>query len=224
MDWKDQQVSASYQGAFSFITNSAGKARVRGIEIESTIMPADGLTLRASGSYTTSKLLDDVALPSGITICDSTKPPPYTGCAIFRGTGVKGDELPYTSNWTFQGQADYKMPVSDTMSALFHADVNYRSNWWTTYAHSGPGVRPEIDHLDGYATVNVRVGVDRDDGRWGAYVFINNLFNKLAVLAKTSSATSSTIAKTVINGQTYDSLYVNTIEPRVMGVGFRTNF
>lgn len=223
MDWKAQQVSASYQGAFSFITNSAGKARIRGVELESTIMPVDGLTLRASGSYTTSKLLDDIVLPSGINICTNTAPP-YVGCTIFRGAGKKGDALPYNSKWTLQGQADYRMPVGGDLTALFHADVNYRSAWWTVYNPKAANVVRDVDHLSGYATVNLRVGLDRDDDRWGVYLFVNNVFNKLAALAKTSSATSSTIAKYQYNGQTYNSLFVTTIEPRVMGVGFRTNF
>jgi len=223
MDWKDQQVSASYQGAFGFLTNSASKARIRGLEVESTIIPLDGLTLHASGSYTTAKLLNDIALPSGLNVCTNTAPP-YVGCVVFRGTGKKGDTLPYTSKWTFQGQADYRHSVSSDMSAFYHADVNYRSGWWTIYDPNAASAVPEVDQYKGYATVNVRVGVEKDDSRWGAYLFINNLFNKLAVISKSSSRTSSTIAKTVVDGQTYDTLNVTTIEPRVMGVGFRTKF
>lgn len=223
MDWEGQQVSASYQGAFGFITNSAGKARLRGIEVESTILPFQGLSLRASGSYTTSKLLDDIALPSGINICTNTAPP-YVGCTVFRGAGKKGDTLPYTSHWTFQGQADYKTPIGPDLTALFHADVNYRSGWWTVYNPKAPTVVPAVDKLNGFATVNLRIGVDQDDTGWGLYVFANNVFNNLAVLSKSSSATSSTIAKLNYAGKTYDSLLVNTIEPRVIGVGFRTVF
>ncbi|MDE8651182.1 TonB-dependent receptor [Novosphingobium album (ex Liu et al. 2023)] len=223
MDWTGMQVSASYQGAFGFLTNSAAKARIRGIELESTVMPLDGLTLRASGSYTTAKLQDDINLPSSLNVCQNTSPP-YVGCVVFRGLGKKGNTLPYTSKWTLQGQADYTRPVGGDLAAMGHADVSYRSGFWTIYDPSAAGVIPDNDHLAGYATVNLRIGLEKEDGRWGVYAFVNNVFNKLAILSKSSSATSSTIAKTIVNGQSYDTQNISTIEPRVMGLSFRSKF
>lgn len=223
MDWTGMQVSASYQGAFGFLTNSPGTARIRGVELDTTIIPLSGLTLHASGSYTSSELLDDITLPSGINICTNTSPP-YVGCTIFRGTGKAGDTLPYTSKWTLQAQADYVQSIGDDLTILYHADTNYRSSWWTVYDPTAANVIPDVDHLDGYATVNLRLGLEKEGGQWGIYAFVNNLFDKTAYTSKTSSATSSTIAKTVVNGTTYNTMLVTSIEPRVIGFSFRSKF
>ncbi|MBU3078243.1 TonB-dependent receptor [Sphingomonas quercus] len=223
MDWSSMMVSASYQGAFGFITNSPGGARIRGVEVESTIMPLQGLTLRASGSYTSAKLQDDIKLPDGINICTNTSPP-YVNCTVFRGLGVAGNTLPNTPKWTLQGSADYIQPLGDDFQILYHADANYRSGYWSIYDPNAANVIPENDHLAGYAQVNARIGFEKQDGQWGVYAFVNNMFNKLAILGKSSSATSSTIAQTVINGQSYATQNITTVMPRTIGLSFRTKF
>jgi outer membrane receptor protein involved in Fe transport len=220
MDWSNLQISASYQGAFGFITNTPSKVQIRGVEWDSSIFPLDGLTLRASGSYTSAKLKDDVSLPSGINIC--TGSPPYVGCAVLTGIGKDGNTVPYSSKWTLQGTAEYTMPIGNDFELFYHGDVSYRSASWTVFDHTAANVTPAGMRLPGFATVGVRLGLQKGD--WGIYVFANNLFNAVGATQKSTSATSSTLSPITVGGTTYPSVYVSSIAPRTVGISARTRF
>lgn len=224
MDWKDMQISASYQGAFGFITNSSGKARVRGFEMDSTIRPMRGLSFNLSGSYTDARLLGDQSLPNGISLC--TGSPPYINCAVLSGIGRKGNSVPYSPKWTFQAAADYRQPLSDGLSLIYHGDVSYRSSAWTVYNRTITAtVTRETNMLPAFHTVGLRFGLEKDEGdRWGVYLFANNLFDKTGYIAKSSTRSSSTIAPYVYNGVSYPSTMVTTIPPRVIGLSFTAKF
>ncbi|AYJ85835.1 TonB-dependent receptor [Sphingomonas paeninsulae] len=221
MDWSNVQMSASYQSAFSFITNTPSKIRIRGIEADSTLYPMEGLTLRASGSYTSAKLQDDVSLPAGINLC--TGSPPYVDCAVLTGIGRKGNTVPYSPKWTLQGSADYTQPIGNDLSIFYHGDISYRSASWTVFDHTAANVTPGGMRLPGFATVGLRVGLEKGEN-WGIYAFANNLFDVIGAVSKSTSATSSTLSPFVSGGVTYPSVYVTSSPPRVIGLSARTRF
>ena len=221
MDWENVQISASFQGAFGFITNTPSKIRIRGIEVDSALYPVEGLSLRASGSYTSARLQDDVSLPSGITLC--TGSPPYVGCAVLSGIGRRGDYVPNSPKWTVQGSADYTQPVGGDLEILYHADVSYRSEAWTVFNRTAANVTREGFRLPGFALVGLRLGLQKGDA-WGIYAFANNLFDVIGAVNKTTSATSSSLAPVVLNGVTYPSVYLTSSAPRVIGLSARTRF
>ncbi|PZO90233.1 MAG: hypothetical protein DI623_07465 [Sphingomonas sanxanigenens] len=220
MDWSNLQISASYQGAFGFITNTPSKVRIRGVEWDTSLFPVDGLTLRYSGSYTSAKLQDNVSLPSGINLCSGS--PPYVGCAVLTGIGKKGNTVPYSSKWTMQGSAEYVMPIGNDFEIMYHADVSYRSASWTVYDHGAANVTAAGMRLPGFATTGLRVGLQKGD--WGIYAFVNNLFDVTGITQKSTSATSSTLLPFKYNGTNYPSVYVTSIAPRVFGLSARTKF
>lgn len=221
MDWSNVQISASYQGAFGFITNTPSGTRIRGAEMDAAYYPIDGLALRASGSYTSAKLQDNISLPSGINLC--TGAPPYLGCAVLAGIGRKGNTVPYSPEWTAQGSADYTQPIGNDMEIFYHGNISYRSSSWTVYDRTAPNITAAGMELPGFATVGLRFGVQKGD-RWGLYVFANNVFDVIGAVNKTTSATSSVLAPVVSNGVTYPSVYVTSSPPRVIGLSLRTRF
>jgi iron complex outermembrane receptor protein len=222
MDWSNMQISASYQGAFGFITNTPGKSRIRGVEVDATIFPIERLTLHASGSYTSAKLLNNQVLPSGISLC--TGSPPYLDCAVLSGIGKAGNTLPYSPKITLQGSIDYNQPVGNDLQILLHSDIGYRSASWTVYDRNAANVSADGNRLPGFATVGFRAGLEMQDGRWGVYAFVNNAFNTLGLTSKASGATSSTLAPITVGGVTYPSVYATSITPRTIGVSFRSKF
>ncbi|ARS27788.1 TonB-dependent receptor [Sphingomonas sp. KC8] len=200
VDWKDIQSAAqtttaqSNGSTFSFITN-AGNVRIRGIELESTLRPIDGLTLQASGSYIEAKLTEDQRPVGGVTIT---------------GAGLKGDLVPNTPKVTFQGSAQYNFPVSDGIDMMMRADTSYIGSSWNLYRRTNAFQQK----LPGYATVGLRTGFEASDGDWGVYLFANNLFNKVGLSTKGNGALfgGSTFVRTV------------SIAPRVIGLDFRKKF
>lgn len=200
VDWKDIQSSAqtataqSNGSTFSFITN-AGNVRIRGIEVETTARPIEGLVLQASGSYIEAKLTEDQRPVNNITI---------------NGAGLKGDYVPNTPKVTFQASSQYTFPVSDGISMMARADTNYVSSSWNLYRRTNAFQQK----LPGYATVGLRTGFEKDDGDWGVYLFVNNLFDKVGLSTKGNGA--------LFGGG--NAVRTVSIAPRTIGMDFRKKF
>jgi iron complex outermembrane receptor protein len=63
IDWNNMQISAtSANGAFSYLTN-AGKARIKGVELEAVARPMPGLTLNATAAFVDAKLTETRPTP-----------------------------------------------------------------------------------------------------------------------------------------------------------------
>ena len=234
MDWKNMQISASYNNAFGFITNSSSPARIQGVEFDTSVTPINRLTLHVSGSYIDAKLLGDQALPSGITPCPVPFVAGTTGCATI-SAGKRGDTIPYSPKWTLQASADYSMPIQHDLRLMAHGDVVYRDSSLTTYNlplyaasyPNGPAGTPggaDLYTLPAFATVGVRVGVEKQEGQWGFYVFANNLFDTVGLTSLTNGQSSATTLGYSYNGAVIRPNYVSSIVPRLVGIEFRARF
>lgn len=234
MDWNNMQISASYNNAFGFITNSSSPARIQGIEFDTALFPIDRMALKLSGSYIDAKLLGDQALPSGITPCPVPFIPGTTGCATV-SAGKAGDPIPYSPKWTLQASADYAMSVGSDLDLIYHANLSYRSSSITTYNlpryatayPNGPAGTPggeALYTLPGYATVGLRFGLEKDEGRWGVYVFANNLFNTIGLNGLTNGQASAVQLGWLYQGKVIRPNYAITTAPRVVGLQFKARF
>jgi iron complex outermembrane receptor protein len=103
IDWSNMQISAtSANGAFSYLTN-AGKARIKGFEIEAIARPMRGLTLNATAAFVDAKLTEDQA-NSTILITGST--------------GLRGDEFPNVADFSGSAAAEYTWPITGDLNGL----------------------------------------------------------------------------------------------------------
>ena len=195
IDWSNLQVSATANnGAFGFITN-AGNVKVRGVELESTMLPIDRLTLTLSGSFTKAVLEGNETAPAGIVIT---------------GAGVSGDYVPMSPQVTAQGSADYVIPVSDNLQILTHADASYMGTSWTQFAR----VNAYQHELPAYTLTGLRVGLENADNRWGVYLFVNNLLNVTGFVGKSGGASTGGV----------NDVQAVTVLPRTIGVSFTAKF
>lgn len=195
IDWSNLQVSATANnGAFGFITN-AGNVKVRGVELESTMLPIDRLTLQLSGSFTKAVLEGNETAPAGIVIT---------------GAGVNGDYVPMSPQLTAQGSADYVIPISDNLQILTHADASYMGTSWTQFAR----VNAYQHELPAYTLTGVRFGLENADNRWGVYFFVNNLLNVTGYVGKSGGASTGGV----------NDVQVVTTLPRTIGVSFQAKF
>jgi iron complex outermembrane receptor protein len=234
MDWKNMQISASFNNAFGFITNSSSPARIQGVEFDTAYYPVSQLALHVSGSYIDAKLQGDQSLPAGITQCPIPFVAGTTGCATI-SAGKKGDPIPNSPKWTLQTAADYNMPVGDGLEVIYHADLSYRSKSLTTYNlplyaaayPNGPAGTPggkALYTLPGFATVGARIGLEKDHGRWAVYLFANNLFNTIGLTGLTNGQASATSLGWRYNGAVIRANYAVTTAPRVLGVEVKAKF
>ncbi|WP_232476248.1 TonB-dependent receptor [Flavisphingomonas formosensis] len=190
IDWSRMQVTLrTPNGAFSYIGN-AGKARVRGVEAETSIRPASGLTLLGNISYIDAKLTENQN--TGVTAT----------------SGLKGDRIPYVPRLMGGASAQYSWPLNAKLSGFARADFNYVGSSWSDFRPNYVYAR----HVDDYALVNARLGVEQPDNKWGVYLFVTNLFDATAITRQTSSAIA--VGRTLVTSAT----------PRTIGVNVRTSF
>lgn len=185
-EWSSMQTSAqTANGLYSFITN-AGKARIRGTEMELNAVPYRGLTLSAGVGYVDAKLTQNQAT---------------SALLVTAATGLAGDRIPNTPEWTASTSAEYKWPLAGDLNGLVRADFAYTGDEQATFAK----IDPNYTTYGGFGTVNLRAGVQAD--RWEASFFCQNASNRIGSTA-------------VSDGNGFKNLSYG-IPPRTMGLTFR---
>ena len=136
-----------------------------------------------------------------------TENQPGAGTTI-PNAGLKGDRIPYVPK--FQGglAVQYVWPLADGLSGFARADVSHVGSSYNELRTSYVYARK----IDAYQLVNGRVGIESDDGGWGAYLFVTNLLNEEAILSKSVGATSA------------GRMSVFSAPPRTIGVNLRKAF
>lgn len=190
INWSNMQVTGQTpNGAFAFITN-AGAARVKGIEADLTFEPVQNLQITADTGISHAALTEDQVNSNVL------------------GPGVKGDEIPYVPRFTAGLSVQYTMPLTASLSGMARVDESYVGE-----SHSEFNDSDGFDvELPAYSMTNVRIGVESPQKDWGAYLYANNLFSKVAITFAQSSAISL--------GQDQ----VTSARPRTIGLNFRKSF
>jgi len=166
IDWSNMQISAtSANGAFSYLTN-AGKAKIKGFEIEATARPMSGLTISGTAAVVDAKLTEDQA-NSTILITGST--------------GLRGDRFPNVAKFSGSAAVEYTWPLNGDLNGLVRADYAY-------VGESASQFRPTYVYYEkqgDYGYANLRAGVEGPD--WGAYLFVNNVTDEVGLMSVTSA-------------------------------------
>jgi len=190
INWSNMQVTGKTpNGAFSFITN-AGAAQVKGLEAEVTAEPIDNLQISANGSLSRATLTQNQVNANVL------------------GPGVSGNYIPYVPKFTGGLSAQYTWPFNESFGGLARIDENYVGSSFSEFNNSNHFDRK----LPAYAITNLRLGVQGPNAAWGIYFYVDNLFNRDAVLYANSN--SFTLGQT---------LFISA-PPRVFGLNFRKNF
>lgn len=157
LDYKDLQVSIVQQVDPNLppigVTGNAGKATVKGVELEWVIVPVEGLTLYGNYTYTDSKIKD---LISGNANLDGNKLAKAPKHKLFAG-------------------ASYSLALDDTTTATARVDYTYSSNFFSTINNSPIELIPTQHSLD------AGLRLDLAEGRWGVEVWGKNLTDELNV-------------------------------------------
>lgn len=147
--WDDIQVDLSLQCGFTLQSN-AGKADIRGVEVDLQAVPFDGLTFSASAGYT------DATVDTDIPALDARK----------------GDRLPGSYKLNGAASLEYSRPLIEGRYRGFsRLDYTYTGSYVTTFsASSFSTLRPAL------GLANLSVGVQSDTG-WEASIYVRNLAN-----------------------------------------------
>jgi len=184
-DYRDKQIRSKLLDPIFGILDAlqnVPKSRIVGLETDVTVRPVDGLTLTASGTYLDSEITQ------------------YSGINV-RGVvnNFNGDALPFTPKWSYGINADYRMTMANGGTPFVGVSVTGRSASDAVPGgaripfSTGPNARilagaAPIYQLNGYATVDARLGYEAEDGAWRIMFWGKNVFNKYYV---TNTITSS---------------------------------
>jgi outer membrane receptor protein involved in Fe transport len=204
-DYGNKQLLGRYLdvlfGPLPQLTN-VPKARIKGMELEFNAVPIEGLQLSAGVTYLDAKVREFVGVNAGGALSD------------FAGTAI-----PFTSKWQYIASIDYAVPTGGSFRPFVGATVSGRSSM-TAIVGSATGARmlagfrssvplANLYDLPSYTTLDLRAGVEAEDGNWRFTVWGRNVTNEY-------SATNAIIANDAV--VRYPGL------PATYGVTFSTKF
>ena len=154
---------------------SIPKSRVRGAELNVTVLPAKGLRISAGGTYVDSKVLTDPINPTG----------PFGDIGSF-----VGQAFPFTSKWQGVADAEYRFPVSPRVHGYVGSSVTAKTATYGTLLSGlvSASAKEQLLRTPGYALVDLRAGVESDDGAWRVEVWGRNVFNKYYYINKSRTS------------------------------------
>ncbi|RZA13372.1 MAG: TonB-dependent receptor, partial [Proteobacteria bacterium] len=158
---------------------NAGKVRVRGVEFDASVRPAQGLSLYLNGAYTDAKYARFVNAPcppelsGGNPALNGATPAPAGTPGLSPLTcDISGSVLPGISKWAFSYGAQYAVPVSSAAEIYAAYDGSYRSKFSSNPSYSA------YTNIDGYALSNFRLGVRNAEAKLNIFAWVRNAFGK----------------------------------------------
>lgn len=148
------------------VISNAGKARVKGIEIETALAPVRGLTLFANYTYMDAKITGDL-------ISTELQYDPSCFCSVPVPTNLKGNVLRRSPENSFSIGGDVTVPVSSRLNAFVRADYNWTDDFFFDNENSPRTLQKSVGVLNG------SIGIATEDDKWELRVWAKNLTNEL---------------------------------------------
>ncbi|MCP5432730.1 MAG: TonB-dependent receptor [Alphaproteobacteria bacterium] len=147
-----------------FIVGNAGEREVKGVELEFSAVPTDEIELFGALAYMKAEFTDrpDGQCPPGfIRTPDGSKP---NSCNFTGSTPEKSPE------WQVSLGGQWTKPLPNTsLSYFLRADASYTSEHYQTVELDPRSIQ------DGYTLVNLRTGIQAQDGKWNITAWVKNL-------------------------------------------------
>jgi len=173
-DYQAQTVDFSVTPA-AFRTINAGDLKTRGVEVDITAAPIDGLVLNAAATW-----LDAEYGKFGYIDCYPGQPVTPGQCEVVvpgippfvppvMGYDPSGERLSGTSEWKVALSGKYQRQITEAFDGFVQADYSWRSE----VNASASGDPATV--IDAYGILSGAIGVETTDGRWRFSVWGKNL-------------------------------------------------
>ncbi len=167
-NWSDIQLSFLGANGLTEVRN-AGDARIRGIEADLLLRPADGLTWSTGVSF------NDARLRQAFCYIEA---PDCIGGGFDLG-GDKGTRLPLTARWKANSRLRYEWNPTSNLRAHVQGVVTYEG---ARTRDIRSAIQDIYGKMPAYALVDLSAGVDR--GPWSVNLFAKNLFDARGQVSK----------------------------------------
>jgi len=156
---------------------NAGDAEMKGVEVETTLEPVEGLLIDGSASYLHFKYTELNPAAGGPT---SPTGPQF------------GDTRPYTPTWKWSIGAQYRFELGDAGSLTPRIDASYQSDMYVDAANDPLG------RIDAYTLANARLTWRNADEDLEVSAEVTNIFDKYYFVTHSSG---SSLDSDFITGQ-----------------------
>jgi iron complex outermembrane recepter protein len=205
--WNNMQTSLRTPNNCCSYVGNAGNAQIQGTEWQLTYIPIKNLELTAGISSNWKAELTSNQAADGVAPTNTQ--------------GHSGDHLPYVAKVNGAFDVDYKYPIGEAM-AVFRINYAYTGSSRTSLRPASAD--PQGVNIGGYGQLNLRVGAEKDD--WTAYLFVNNVLNRIGILDGTTNAVynQGTATTSAVVTQYYTDNRIQTTAPREIGINVRRTF
>ncbi len=177
---RSSSIGASGEPIFALV--NAGELETQGIELETSALLSETLTLNLNAAYIDAEVNDFVGAP-----CYASQPQSDTfgeDCYVVnpnaplasqeRAQDIDGGTLPNTPEWKYTVALNYDQPLNNMPFDFF---ANFAYVWQDE-------TRFEVDQnplliQDGFGIANLRLGIRDKDERYQVTAFANNLFDEV---------------------------------------------
>ncbi|WP_262690049.1 TonB-dependent receptor [Kordiimonas aestuarii] len=161
--------------AVDFVTSiqNSSTATVKGIELEFLALVTENFSIDASAGY-----LD--ATYGALFAVDGDRP----GLGEF---DLKGNKLPFASDWKYNVGAQYKLPLGDDLGSLaLRVDYNWIGEYYTGYFNRSLATTPPYaDDVPARDNINARLTWTNPGATWQAELYVQNLANSADLVNRT---------------------------------------
>jgi iron complex outermembrane recepter protein len=190
IEWRDIQILETV-ASFN-INGNGGRANSKGFEANATWQPIEQLTFNLNGSYIDAALSEDA---------------PDIG-------GFKGNALPYAPRWTGTLSGDYEFEPIGDLTPYVGASAHYTGIRGGGFSAGFPEIT-----LPGYATLDLRLGVSRDN--WSIEIYGKNINDSRGISAFGPYGGSAASETPPFSGLSLPAATASLIEPRIFGIVLR---
>jgi len=193
--YKDQQITYFTVDTSGTLINSnenAGKATIKGFDVDAIVRPFSGTTLTGKVQYLDATY-DDLhlytAAPRDNIGCPSTLTGQLAGGAPVKDFNCSGNSLLFAPKWTVNLGAEQVVSVGHEMELVGNINTAWRADQWGAFEHL------EFEHIPAYWTTDLNLTL-RSAGRgWSLSAYLNNLENTRRVATPQLSPIGMAVAR-----------------------------
>jgi iron complex outermembrane recepter protein len=165
-DYKNIQVTV-FENLGAPVTLNAGDARLKGMEVELTVLPTDGLEFNVNVGYINAQYKTIRANPALVSTPEQVI--------------STNSKLPNVPEWQGTISGSYTHPLSNDSSVDIRADLRFSS------AVANDAQNSRYLNQAAYQTLNLSAGYAAPDKRWTLRAFVENLTNKRYIVSGDSN-------------------------------------
>ncbi|SFG42930.1 iron complex outermembrane recepter protein [Novosphingobium sp. CF614] len=193
--YKDQQIgyfTVSDDGVLVNTINNAGRADIKGFDVDLTVKPFFLTTLNAKVQYLDSKYKEFTRItapPRHNINCPST----LTGQTLSDGTPIisfdcSGKPLLFSPKWAINLGAEQILPVNDTMELVASVNTAWRASSYGAFEYL------DFEKIKAYWTTDADLTLRLTDGGLSLGAFVRNIENKRRIASPQSSPIGFAVA------------------------------